>query len=228
MVSVHTDEWPRDDGLTAIGRGRATVSRAEHEWARDDDGDGVREVHRDMLDGAVELPAAVPGREQGSPAPVRGNVRAGLQRQAGDNGVPLGTLRCEVRHPFPDMSRTADMEPGRVHPASRAAGYDGHRDARGSIEHVGCIVAGAGREMENDDGTGLPLQIQPDLGPAPRTRPVWVTRRVRCPRPPLPVGVASCLGWDDRGRVVFRLQVGKADLPGPWLCVGRGFAGAEG
>ena len=42
---VNTDEWPGYNGLPAIGRDRATVCHAERGWARDDDGDGVREVH---------------------------------------------------------------------------------------------------------------------------------------------------------------------------------------
>ena len=34
-----------------MGRGHATVCHAAGEWARDDDGDGVREVHDNTLEG---------------------------------------------------------------------------------------------------------------------------------------------------------------------------------
>ena len=48
---VYTDEWGGYSGLPALGRGHATVCHAEGEWARDDDGDGVREVHDNTLEG---------------------------------------------------------------------------------------------------------------------------------------------------------------------------------
>ena len=48
---VNTDEWQGYDGLPAIGRSHATVCHAAHEWARDDDGDGVREVHVNTQEG---------------------------------------------------------------------------------------------------------------------------------------------------------------------------------
>lgn len=51
MVDVYTDEWRGYNGLPAIGRNHATVCHAAHEWARDDDGDGVREVHCNTLEG---------------------------------------------------------------------------------------------------------------------------------------------------------------------------------
>ena len=51
MVTVNTDEWGGYNGLPAMGRSRATVCHAEHEWARDDDGDGVREVHVNTMEG---------------------------------------------------------------------------------------------------------------------------------------------------------------------------------
>ena len=35
----------------AMGRSCATVCRAIKEWARDDDGDGIREVHNNTLEG---------------------------------------------------------------------------------------------------------------------------------------------------------------------------------
>jgi transposase len=48
---VYTDEWGGYGGLEALGRGHATVCHADREWARDDDGDGVREVHDNTLEG---------------------------------------------------------------------------------------------------------------------------------------------------------------------------------
>ena len=48
---VCTDEWQGYNDLPAMGRVRATVCHAAREWARDDDGDGVREVHCNTLEG---------------------------------------------------------------------------------------------------------------------------------------------------------------------------------
>jgi transposase len=48
---VYTDEWGGYNGLPEMGRGHATVCHKEGEWARDDDGDGVREVHDNTLEG---------------------------------------------------------------------------------------------------------------------------------------------------------------------------------
>jgi len=51
MVTVSTDEWAGYDRLPTIGRAHATVCHGAGEWARDDDGDGVREVHCNTLEG---------------------------------------------------------------------------------------------------------------------------------------------------------------------------------
>jgi len=48
---VYTDEWNGYKPLRAAGRGHATVNHGAGEWARDDDGDGVREVHCSTLEG---------------------------------------------------------------------------------------------------------------------------------------------------------------------------------
>src|SRR3954453_13114065 len=45
MVTVNTDEWRGYAGLPGMGRRRVTVRHADREWARDDDGDCIREVH---------------------------------------------------------------------------------------------------------------------------------------------------------------------------------------
>jgi transposase len=45
---VNTDEWR---GYNQIERTRLTVNHGAHEWARDNDGDGVREVHVNTTEG---------------------------------------------------------------------------------------------------------------------------------------------------------------------------------
>lgn len=50
-TKVNTDEWRSYEHLTEIERGHATVCHAIGEWARDDDGDGIREVHDNTLEG---------------------------------------------------------------------------------------------------------------------------------------------------------------------------------
>ena len=50
---VDTDEWRGYGRLPELGRGHATVTHDpdRREWARDDDGDGIREVHDNTLEG---------------------------------------------------------------------------------------------------------------------------------------------------------------------------------
>ncbi len=45
---ANTDEW---QGYNQIERHRVTVNHGEHEWARDDDGDGICEVHINSAEG---------------------------------------------------------------------------------------------------------------------------------------------------------------------------------
>jgi transposase len=47
-AQVYTDEW---QGYNHIIRPHAKVYHGAHEWARDDDGDGIREVHVNTLEG---------------------------------------------------------------------------------------------------------------------------------------------------------------------------------
>jgi transposase-like protein len=47
-ASVYTDEY---DSYNRLERFHATVCHSQNEWARDDDGDGVREVHCNTLEG---------------------------------------------------------------------------------------------------------------------------------------------------------------------------------
>ena len=51
LTIVNTDEWPSYNGLPAVGRRHVTVCHAAGEWARDDDGDGIREVHNNTAEG---------------------------------------------------------------------------------------------------------------------------------------------------------------------------------
>jgi transposase-like protein len=44
----HTEEWR---GYQGLRRCHATVWHSQKEWARDDDGDGIREVHANTLEG---------------------------------------------------------------------------------------------------------------------------------------------------------------------------------
>jgi len=50
-VSVYTDENQAYDHLSETGRSHSSVNHSQGEWARDDDGDGVREVHCNTLEG---------------------------------------------------------------------------------------------------------------------------------------------------------------------------------
>jgi transposase-like protein len=52
-TKVYTDEWQGYKGLSDKGRVHATVCHkpGSRQWARDDDGDGVREVHNNTLEG---------------------------------------------------------------------------------------------------------------------------------------------------------------------------------
>jgi transposase len=48
---VNTDDWVGYKPLGRHGRGHATVNHSRGEFARDDDGDGIREVHCNTLEG---------------------------------------------------------------------------------------------------------------------------------------------------------------------------------
>lgn len=47
-TTCYTDEWK---SYNHIIREHSTVCHAKHEWARDDDGDGIREVHTNTAEG---------------------------------------------------------------------------------------------------------------------------------------------------------------------------------
>lgn len=47
-AQVYTDEW---SGYNHLIRPHATVCHGQREWARDDDGDGIREVHTNTTEG---------------------------------------------------------------------------------------------------------------------------------------------------------------------------------
>jgi transposase len=59
---VYTDEWGGYNGLPDVGRGHAAVNHTpgRREWARDDDGDGIREVHDNTLEGLWAAPRTFP------------------------------------------------------------------------------------------------------------------------------------------------------------------------
>jgi transposase len=48
---VYTDEWNGYKPLAHCGRVHASANRNQGEYARDDDGDGVREVHCNSMEG---------------------------------------------------------------------------------------------------------------------------------------------------------------------------------
>src|SRR5206468_8510616 len=48
---VYTDAWVGYQPLSRRGRRHATVNHEQGEYARDDDGDGIREVHCNTLEG---------------------------------------------------------------------------------------------------------------------------------------------------------------------------------
>jgi len=50
-ATVNTDEWRAYHHLSETGRKHVSVCHMVHEWARDDDGDGVREVHCNTIEG---------------------------------------------------------------------------------------------------------------------------------------------------------------------------------
>ncbi|HXF70221.1 MAG TPA: transposase [Thermoflexus sp.] len=50
-ATVYTDESSAYERMTESGRQHATVRHSKKEWARDDDGDGVREVHCNTMEG---------------------------------------------------------------------------------------------------------------------------------------------------------------------------------
>lgn len=46
--TCYTDEWP---GYNRVAREHHTVAHGKKEWARDDDGDGINEVHTNTIEG---------------------------------------------------------------------------------------------------------------------------------------------------------------------------------
>jgi transposase len=50
-ATLNTDEWRAYGRVTELGRAHVTVNHGDGEWARDDDGDGVREVHCNTMEG---------------------------------------------------------------------------------------------------------------------------------------------------------------------------------
>jgi hypothetical protein len=50
-TAVYTDDWCVDESLPGHGLRHASVNHTRYEWARNDDGDGAREVHDNTLEG---------------------------------------------------------------------------------------------------------------------------------------------------------------------------------
>lgn len=50
-TTLYTDESNAYNRVAGTGRGHGTVCHSQGEWARDDDGDGIREVHCNTLEG---------------------------------------------------------------------------------------------------------------------------------------------------------------------------------
>lgn len=50
-TTLNTDECSAYNHIVLTGRGHATVCHSQREWARDDDGDGIREVHCNTMEG---------------------------------------------------------------------------------------------------------------------------------------------------------------------------------
>jgi len=48
---IYTDENSSYNHIADTGRSHATVNHSQSEWARDDDGDGIREVHCNTIEG---------------------------------------------------------------------------------------------------------------------------------------------------------------------------------
>jgi transposase len=74
MVTVYADEWQGYGRLPEIGRYRSAVCHVAGDWARDDDGDGVREVHCNT-EGIWTLP-------RNFPRPFRGGNKEYLHQYA--------------------------------------------------------------------------------------------------------------------------------------------------
>jgi hypothetical protein len=55
-ATVYTDEWR---AYEQVAREHRTIKHSIKEWARDDDGNGIREVHVNTIEGLVPLTNAV-------------------------------------------------------------------------------------------------------------------------------------------------------------------------
>ena len=102
---AYTDESHGYRHVAEAGRGHATVCHKRKEWARDDDGDGVREVHDNTLEGLwtwVEELGDLPGRQQDLPAPIRRHSSCGNTTRSGPPEFS-GSSWEPVCHRLPDM-----------------------------------------------------------------------------------------------------------------------------
>jgi transposase len=93
LVKAHcnTDEWL---GYNHIVRAHSTVNHGNCEWARDDDGDGIREVHINTIEGMW--------------TDVRIFLRTfkGLNKRFLSGYVALAEFRPNLKHISPDFIAT--------------------------------------------------------------------------------------------------------------------------
>ena len=70
--------------------------------------------------------------------------------------------------------------------------------------------------------------IGPAKGPVMhRDRPPGSIGVLESPTNHMPIGMASCRGWDGQGRAVWTLTVGRQPLEGRWVIIDREFRPAE-
>jgi hypothetical protein len=68
--------------------------------------------------------------------------------------------------------------------------------------------------------------VGPKTGPLRyRDRPPGSIGVLESPTNHMPIGMASCRGWDDQGRAVWTLTIGGQPLEGRWVIIDREFKG---
>lgn len=81
-ATLHTDESSAYYRVSDSGREHGTVCHSKREYARDDDGDGICEVHCNTMEGiwtGLRVPPALPGCPQEISCAVRRHVSMGAQ-----------------------------------------------------------------------------------------------------------------------------------------------------
>jgi transposase len=105
-ATAYTDEWSGYKPLRAAGRGHAAVRHNAGEWARDDDGDGVREVHGNtpegLWTGLRNFLRPFRGVSKKYLRAIHKNVRVVIQYQAGHRRLPPSPARGPGRGTPPE------------------------------------------------------------------------------------------------------------------------------